>query len=288
MSEELSAHVRNMLEAPAPHAITAVAAAVRKLLPDAAAILAYGSALRDSTPANTLIDLYVLTRSARGVSANPIARLACALVPPNVYYAEVNHDGQTYRAKYAVLSLSQLERRLRSVVSNPYFWARLAQPVRLVWCRDKESEAAVVSAILTACRTACANARGTSPAASPPQLWSNLFRETYRTEFRPESADRARAIVDADQNHYGSLSLALNQVAPINPNWPLRRLAGKTLSILRLVKASFTFHGGADYIAWKIKRHSGVEIHVTDFQRKHPLLAGLLLLPQLLRRGAVR
>jgi hypothetical protein len=60
------------------------------------------------------------------------------------------------------------------------------------------------------------------------------------------------------------------------------------LSVLRLAKASLTFAGGAEYIAWKINRHAGTSIELKPWQRRHPLLAGLSLLPRLLRSGAVR
>jgi hypothetical protein len=288
MTVNLQHLLAQRLKEPAPDAVIAMADHVRGLRGGVRAILAYGSALREATPTETLIDLYVLTESFAGVSANPLSRLGCHLVPPNVYYAEMVHKGQTYRAKYAVLPLSQLNAKTRATISNPYFWARFTQPMRLVWCTDKDAETAVLSTIVQACETACANAVGTSPDASPLQQWSGLFRETYRTELRPESADRASAIVDADGEYYQGLSGALKHLTPIKLSWPLRRAEGRVLSILRLIKASFTFQGGADYIAWKIKRHSGVEIQVTDFQRRHPLLAGLLLLPQLLRSGAVR
>ena len=46
--------------------------------------------------------------------------------------------------------------------------------------------------------------------------------------------------------------------------------------------------GGADYIVWKIERHSGEKIVLSPWQRRHPLLAAPLLLPRLLRRGAIR
>jgi hypothetical protein len=276
------------LKEPTPDAVIAMADHVRDLHEGVRAVLAYGSALRDAALTDTLIDLYVLTESFEGVSTNPLSRLGCRLVPPNVYYAEHALGGHTYRAKYAVLPLSQLDAKVRATNSNPYFWVRFAQPMRLVWIASKNAEAAVLSVIAQACETACANAMGTSPNEAAAQQWVGLLRETYRTELRPESAGRAAAIVDADREYYESLSATLKHVELIKPNWPMRRVTGKTLSILRLLKASFTFQGGADYIAWKIKRHSGVEIRVTDFHRRHPLIAGLLLLPQLLRKGAVR
>jgi hypothetical protein len=285
MTAALQSILASRLKEAAPDAVTAMADHVRGMHQGVSAVLAYGSALRDSQPADTLIDLYLLTETFAGVSSNPLSRLGCRLVPPNVYYAEMAYQGQTYRAKYAALPLSQLEAKARSTVSNPYFWARFAQPMRLVWCKDKVAEKQLMDTIAMACATAYANAGQSN---SPSQQWAGLFRETYRTEFRPESADRANAIVQTDLKYYESLSAALKHITIIVPNWPLRRLAGKALSILRLVKASFTFQGGADYIAWKIKRHSGVEIRVTDFQRRHPLIAGLLLLPQLLRKGAIR
>ena len=69
--------------------------------------------------------------------------------------------------------------------------------------------------------------------------------------------------------------------------WQAASRASSTPS-LRLAKASLTFAGGADYIAWKINRHAGTDIQLKPWQRRHPLLAGLSLLPRLLKSGAVR
>jgi hypothetical protein len=41
--------------------------------------------------------------------------------------------------------------------------------------------------------------------------------------------------------------------------------AGKVLSFLRLLKASFTFDGGLSYLVWKIERQSGVRVEITPF-----------------------
>jgi hypothetical protein len=55
--------------------------------------------------------------------------------------------------------------------------------------------------------------------------------------------------------------------------WAVRVRLGKPLNIARLIKAAFTFDGAMDYVAWKVERHSGVRPEVTDWQRRHPLLA---------------
>ena len=75
---------------------------------------------------------------------------------------------------------------------------------------------------------------------------------------------------------------------PRQPSWAWRRAEGKFLSVVRLAKASFTFAGGADYIAWKINRHAGTRIELKGWQRRWPLIAGITLLPRLLRSGAIR
>ena len=95
-------------------------------------------------------------------------------------------------------------------------------------------------------------------------------------------------LVEANAAYYEDLARALRGTAPEPANWRWKRIAGKLWAAARLIKASFTFTGGADYIVWKIERHSGQKIVLTDWQRRQPVIAGLMLLPQLLRRGAVR
>ncbi len=119
---------------------------------------------------------------------------------------------------------------------------------------------------------------------SPSSPWEGLFSNTYRTELRPESAGRAAQIVNADADYYARLTTLLKGTTPMASSWTAKRGLGKLWSLARLAKAAFTFQGGADYAAWKIERHSGVKIEVTPWQRRHPFLAGLLLLPRLLRR----
>src|SRR3546814_5095664 len=52
--------------------------------------------------------------------------------------------------------------------------------------------------------------------------------------------------------------------------WAMRRVQGKLLSVLRLVKASATFSGGIEYLAWKISRHSGAPLELRPWQRRFP------------------
>jgi hypothetical protein len=246
--------------------------------PGAVGLIAYGSALRGEDPKDTLIDFYVLSRDASAVSASPFARIGCRLLPPNVYYAERAPN----RAKYAVMTADQFCRRMRNDVTNPYFWARFAQPVALL----KGDAGLVVPALAEALKTLYAHGRGLGGESA--DAFARAFAETYRTELRSERAGRAAEIVAANHEFYAEAAGAMPDVAPLRANWRQRRIIGKALSLLRLGKAVFTFAGGADYLAWKIARHSGEKIELKPWQRRHPVIAGLLLLPRLIRSGAVR
>jgi hypothetical protein len=261
---------------------------VRQRHTGAVAILAYGSCLRGAAVADTLMDFYVLTENFSGVSSNIISRVACCIVPPNVYYAETEFGGQRLRAKYALLALPLFAKWMARDTSNPYFWARFAQPSALIYARDDKTRNDVVDSISEALRTGFANAKALTAETDALAIWTAGFNATYQSEFRSEKANRAASIVSAEPGYYREAARLLASETPIHTNQTLRRLTGKGWSVLRLIKAAFTFQGGADYIAWKIERHSGEKIILTDWQRRHPVIAGLLLLPALLRKGAVR
>ena len=268
------------LKHPVPPEIGAMANHVRGLHTGVVAVLAYGSCLRGVATTESLIDLYVLTASLKGVSPHPLSRWACALVPPNVYYTECDFDGRRSRAKYAILPQALFARWMTA--GNPYFWARFSQPASLLFATDEQ---ATIAAVTTAVRTMYGHALGLALV----DAWAAGFTATYATELRAEtSTSRATLLVAANQDYYREATALLTDVTPIAANWPLRRITGKLWSVARLTKAAFTFTGGADYIVWKIERHSGEKIVLSGWQRRHPVIAGFMLLPQLLKRGAVR
>ncbi|QIG46538.1 hypothetical protein G5V57_01440 [Nordella sp. HKS 07] len=255
----------------------------------AAAILAYGSCLRGVGTDESLIDLYVLLERDEDVSTNVLSRLGARLMPPNVYYAETLHEGRTLRCKYAVVTLSVFAARMRPETTNPYFWARFAQPSALLHASTDVNRAHVIAAVTQAVITMYRAAIATAPRDSTPaDTWRSGFEETYLTELRPESGGRAGELVAANASFYDAVAQMIGHpdVPPVS--WSKRRWEGKALSVARLLKAAFTFEGGASYAAWKIERHSGKKIVLSPWQRRHPVLAGFLLLPRLLWRGAIK
>lgn len=288
MTTLLQDFAKQTAEQPVHPAIAKMALQILASHQPASAILAYGSAMRDSNPDSTLMDFYVLTQDSTGVSRNPLSRLLCGVVPPNVYYAEHTIDDKSYRAKYAVLPMEQLAGKLKGDTSNPYFWARFAQPMRLVWVADSIARERVFQLLERAMNTAQAHATQLAPGSTIRDQWVLLFENTYPTELRPEGASRAKLIVDMQREHFETIAKLASPTLVSHRLWSTRRWQGRLLSVARLLKAAFTFQGGADYAAWKIERHSGVKIEVTDWHRRHPILASIMLLPKLLKMGALK
>lgn len=285
---ELLALLAEEAATPAPPEVLALAEAARAEVGESAlAVLFYGSALRERDAAGKLVDLYVVTDGYDRLNVGWLLRRLIRLLPPNVHYIETTAAGATVRAKYAVVALDHLRRLVGRGTDNPYFWARFAQPMAIAWVRDETTRQAVVGCFAQAADTLLANRHG----GSPRERWTGIFAETYRTELRAEPPSRGIAIYEAAAGRYDRIAAALAG-RPDRPaggwTWRRRRVIGKLLSVLRLAKAAFTFTGGADYIAWKVERHSGVKVELTPWQRRHPLLAGLSLFWTLRRRGGFR
>jgi hypothetical protein len=269
----------------------------------AAAVLFYGSCLRqpETQLVDSLLDFYLLVDDYKGAYDNSWLAWANQMLPPNVFYLEVDYGAFRLRAKYAVISLAQFQHGTSTQARNVSLWARFCQPVRLTWCRDTTTTeivaAACSDAVLTMLSAIASPGAAISEAdqgASAIDLWTAGFRATYRAELRPEGLDRAAHLVAADADRYLTITpIALAVLAERGQpqrgsSWNRHRIIGKILNVARLFKAAFTFDGGLDYILWKVARHSGVSIPVSDWQRRHPLLAAPGLAWRLYRRGAFR
>ena len=296
MSEDLRALVAAELAEPADPRVGAMAAALAAEYGTAArAVLFYGSCLRTAALDGLMLDFYLIVSDYR--AAYPKAWMATAnrLVPPNVF--PFAHGGLA--AKYAVLSEADFARECGPDARSVSVWARFAQPSRLVWARSAEARARAVASIAQAAPTLFAT---TLPLLreherDPLDVWKRGFACTYAAELRAERTDRSASIVDADPERYrrfGEAALAALPVPiAVDPQagerrWRALQRRGKLLSVVRPAKASFTFAGGIDYIAWKINRHAGTAIAIRPWQRRWPLVAALTLLPRLLAQRAIR
>ncbi|MGH6658116.1 MAG: hypothetical protein ACREBP_09345 [Sphingomicrobium sp.] len=252
------------------------------------AVLFYGSCLRQKKLDGLMLDFYLIVSDYRAAYRKRWLALANKLVPPNVFYFE--HGGLA--SKYAVLSEGDFDRLCGPATTNASVWARFAQPARLAWAVDAAATERIIGSVVLAAPTLLA-AAGPKAKEKPLDWWRRAFALTYSAELRAERTGRAASVVDLDPGRYERFSEPAIAAAralggTVSTRWRWRRLEGKSLSMIRLAKASLTFAGGPDYIAWKINRHAGTAIELKPWQRRFPLLAAISLLPKLLKSGAVR
>ena len=306
VNDALAGLVAAELDRPAPPQAVALARAIAAERGGCvAAVLLYGSCRR-AGDASGLLDFYVLHDGARAFHGRALPALLESVLPPTVLL-RVAADGT--RAKVAVMSRRRFLRRLRPGGWDTTIWARFCQPSTLIYARDPAARAWAHRAVARAAATGALWAARLGPeAAAPGEYWRGLFARTYGAELRAERAGRSALLHAASAAWFDAVlapALAQAGARPVvlsdgrlrpgvpgpgrwGASWAARRVAGKALNLARLVKAAFTFEGGADYLAWKISRHGGVNLEPTPWQRRHPVLAAPAVLWRLWRRGAVR
>jgi hypothetical protein len=284
---ELDAFIAEQLSQPAPAPALVIARLLAGKFPGAAIFL-YGSGITVSAeedPAGVMYDYYVMAPDYRACFTSFIERMAARLLPPNVYYIESPSDYGVLRAKYAVLSADHLDRLVSMKTFHSYFWARFAQPMRVVAGPEAMRARAVIvvrEALATFLRRAAPLA---GDAAGWREIWLAGLLASYKSELRAEGGDRAERLVDhmagwAERTAQASAgrwrrraSGAARRRLLSSLAWRLRSLQGAILSAARLLKATATFKGGIEYIAWKIARHSGIDVGLRDWERRHPFIA---------------
>src|SRR6476659_5257432 len=253
------------------------------------AVLFYGSCLRQKRLEALMLDFYMIVSDYRAAYEKRWLAAANRLIPPNVFYFE--HGGLV--SKYAVLSDADFAHECSPEAWTVSTAARFAQPSRLVWRADEQAADRATDIVSQAAPTLLGWTLPLADKADLLGLWKRAFQLTFGAELRAERGDRSGSIVDADTARYERFAESSGMIVDHWGTagarwWRGKQRHGKLYSIARLAKASLTFAGGADYIAWKINRHAGTRIELKPWQRRHPLLAGLSLLPRLLRSGAVR
>lgn len=262
-------------------------------LAGARCVLFYGSNLR-SGALDGVLDFYVLTDGPREKG-----------LWPRVSYHEFDHAGTTLRAKVATIRLATFAHAAAGRHLDTTIWARFVQPCALVWASDRNARADITHAVREAIVTAGRHAAALGPVqGEETDFWRALFRATYRAELRVEKAGREGQILSFGEKHFDGLlplawqaggidfdarggeirpHLTPDHRAAILRRWNKSCRAGKPLNVLRLLRAATTFEGGARYLAWKVKRHTGIDVPLTPFNERHPLISSPVLVSRYLR-----
>jgi hypothetical protein len=297
-----------------PAEVVALAEAARQRHDGVAAVLFYGSCLRSGRVDEGVADLYLLVDDYRNSAGSRLQALMNRLLPPNVFYLEVPYAGRTLRAKYAVLTLEDFGKGA-SQWFHSYIWARFAQPSGLIYVRDTETAAQIQEGLSRSVHTFV---RRALPQAHEiftiRELWAIGLGLSYRSELRSENPASAALLFDDAPDYYEAVthealkssgipfvealpgegaaryrSRISSRTRRLNSlGWRLRQVQGKGLSVLRLLKALFTFENGLGYVLWKIERHSGIRIESSSALGRFPKLAACVALWKLFKKKAFR
>jgi hypothetical protein len=308
---QLITRIREQSEAPVGEMIPLLVAKFESLFKGAlTGVIVYGSCLRNLDFKEGVVDLYVIVDSYPNAYHKRRYSLMNSILPPNVFYLELISNGITIHAKYAVITMDDLKDGIENWFHS-YLWARFAQPVSVIYTDNDDTKmylyrlfAESVIAYLNKTMPALGDGQYNSE-----QIWVNALSLSYAAELRPERHNRAQLIT---QQSIAELDALTQAAAPalagiLEPHisgdfhvqsnvkkqrnclmlWRLRRWQGRILSLLRLVKAVFTFKDAVNYAAWKIERHTGITIEVTPVLQRHPILFGFTILWRLLRRDVL-
>lgn len=314
-SSQLIDLIRQQSSQPAPAGALAL---VEELLArygnTAQAILFYGSCLRTGDDGEGLVDLYLLVDSYSSTYGGRVQPFLNKVLPPNVFYLELPFEDRIVRAKYAVLSLRDFRRGTSMSWFHSYLWGRFAQPTGLIYARNHQVAEQVQGALAQAVITFITRVMPRiEKRFTAEELWTKGLSLSYGAELRAEQAKNLTHLFESSEKYYEQLTRAAMQAVPFSVKvvesstpvsyqarisarsryhgslaWAVRRLQGKVLSVLRLLKGLSTFVGGVDYILWKIQRHTGVKESLTPRLRRHPLLAACVLSWRLYRKGGFR
>jgi hypothetical protein len=316
---DLEQLVSEELSEPAPEAARHLADAIRGLHgASVAAVIFYGSCLRKRTDAGVL-DFYAVVDSYREAYRSRTLAWVNSLLPPNVFYLEQAGATGTLRSKYAVISRVDFEAATEPTARRSGIWARFCQPTTAVYVRDDATRQLLARATSASIRTALQIGLPLLPGDDSPlefgfdEFWLNTLRETYAAEMRPESPETIGSIYAAAPERFdraarsGLADLAdagwlrwreadgravVELDAGIRRRaaraWRRRKPLRKAIYLVALLKSAGTFGDWLGYVLWKLERHSGTRIEVTERQRRHPLIWGWPVLWRVLRERTLR
>ena len=268
------------------------------------AVVLYGSWLRGKR--DTVVDLYIIVDNYKHLDS-PLDKILTNFLSPNVYQQVGSNLAKDFRVKFAVISLEHFKKRIANDF-HPYFWARFAQPTEILYVKNNQVMQILEATFKKATKRMIIESVPMLPKQfTTEMLWETALRLTYGAELRSESKTAPQSIIETSLPELETLTKSvasecslknLNDAWLNDTNrikyfkkaviWQTRFFMGKVLSIMRLLKAVFTFENPLDYLVWKIERHTGIKEEPTRLQRKHPLMFSWSLIWRLYRKGGFR
>lgn len=297
-----------------------LAALLRECGPDLIAVLLFGSRLVGSEPdrhsaydlvlvVDRYADLFRRLNAEDRLHRSPrlFTLLSHTLPPTNISYR--TEPAAPVLAKCMVLSEEHLEKALSDSAPDHFCLGRLIHRVALVHARSPTEKERMIEILAGARRTALS---WVAPFVEEPfsveEFTRTMLQVSFSGEIRPESGTRAGEVVrsqdrfllsvygrlletacqdgilvrDGDRFRYATPPSVVDRL-----RWRIYFWWSRMRSTIRWFKHMLTFEEWLDYIHHKVERRMGLDIELSERERKYPLI---FLWPKLVRvlraRGA--
>ena len=140
------------------------------------------------------------------------------------------------------------------------------------------------------------------------EFWQNTLAETYAAEMRPEAPETIRSVYLAAPERFeraardglaalaaagrlevewvgerARVTLAPGRRRAATRSWQRRKRWRKLIYLFSLFKSATTFGDWLPYVLWKLERHTGTKVELSDRQRRHPLIFAWTAFARVLR-----
>jgi hypothetical protein len=242
-------------------------------------------------------DAYRSLAATAGMHRSPrFASGLARILAPNVVSLKRKTDDGEHLAKVAVFSERDFRWATSAGSRDHFAHGRLMQHVVLVWARDAAARQMAIDGVVSSRRQTFTWGRPFLPATFDVEEFCRaLLTQSLKGEIRPEGANHARDLVSAQRETLVPVYQRLldelasrGAVVGDESHYSLRRPAGtiervrwrayfawsKARNTIRLFKHVALYDGWLDYIIEKVARSSGYRIHVTERERRWPLIFG--------------
>jgi thymidylate kinase len=274
--------------------------------PTARALIHYGShAQRSGAGPESAHDFFVIVdryadayRALQSAGALGAAvRTATALahiLPPNVHRVIAPLAPHQLQAKCAVLSARAFEELCSPRAKDHFTQGRLFQKVQIAWSRDPASHESTRNILIDLRANTYRWGHAFLPQRFDTETYFRQLLETsFAAEIRPEANERIGQLIDAQSatvvpaydallEHLTASRILLREgkvYRSARPATRMERLAirayfarSKARATARWSKHVALYDDWLDYIVQKISRRTGVDIELTERERRWPLI----------------
>ncbi len=290
---------------------------VKKFGDSLLAVLFYGSRLFE-VDTDAIYDFYVIVDYYEKVHSSPLHIILNRILPPSVYLAEVELDGEVRAAKYNIITLRDFK---RYIIDPPeiYIVGRFSKRVHFSFVKNDSLKRKLAELMLDAayfCLTYTIPLLDEREKFNIEDLIAETLFLSYKGEVRIEDPKKLDKIFLAFRDFYIRVYWELfNQYLlenegvvieidrserPISRTWavvgnpvPSKQEVIKFLKVsarrgvMRWPKGLMTFKGYSKYLERKAKK-AGEQINITYLDRKFPLIFGWRHLLKLMMEGRLK